>query len=575
MKRFLLIMLAAVMSTAMFAQQEKPFDKGPLVTTKSLMRTAQKGEIISNKSDVVKKGIARSAETGLYYYKPEGSMYETDYIISSQGLGYYPNTYLTVPAWQNFTFENMSDNPSSTVWWVDDINYSETYPSNIDSNGNLTLSTIPGGGYYGYYTPYLKNTSGTESYAMGDADNYLGVVEGSFQIGYLGFLDFKQPYGLWADNTYISGSQKVTYNDEEWTTSELVQTYPAPASPLYVEDVKMLVVTKSTLLSNGKELTMEIYENNGEYLWDDAYERGDLKETLTATIDDFEEAYTVDGLTFGFLRFSKKVVDPIFSVMEEPIIIDYPMTIYIEDMDDPDVDFGTTAYDMYDCDNVKEISGVTLNCYKGDDKMSIGYSNPLGIVLMFDGMMDKVMVADEIVWGDGYDDTGYSILQISDDGKTCDNYGMEDSYYNLGAVFAETAREWYDEDDNENYSYIVSQTTDEENDWITTVYADTEDYSYYNGYYANYISFETEQLPDGMEGRSAVLYLTGAGYTDSQPVIIIQGDAEVPSGINSVLAYPEQAAKTKYAGTYNLAGQRVSDSTKGLVVKDGKKVLVK
>ncbi|MCD7714002.1 MAG: hypothetical protein LUI08_03620, partial [Prevotella sp.] len=133
-----------------------------------------------------------------------------------------------------------------------------------------------------------------------------------------------------------------------------------------------------------------------------------------------------------------------------------------------------------------------------------------------------------------------------------------------------TVRDWEDEDGNENYSYIISQNTDEDNDWITgyNVY----DYSEY-GYYL--IEFQTEALPSDMEGRSAVLYFTGAGYTDSQPVIIIQGNAEVPSGINSVLAYPEQAAKTKYAGTYNLAGQRVSDSTKGLVVKDGKKVLVK
>ncbi len=58
-------------------------------------------------------------------------------------------------------------------------------------------------------------------------------------------------------------------------------------------------------------------------------------------------------------------------------------------------------------------------------------------------------------------------------------------------------------------------------------------------------------------------------YTDIfEQILAIESVAE---GITEVAADVNNAAK----GTYNLAGQRVSDTAKGLLIKDGKKVLVK
>ncbi len=575
MKRTLLVMLAVVMSTAMFAQQEKPLDKGQLVFTNSLMRTVQKPEIISGKSYAEKKGMARSAETGLYYYKPAGSMYETEYVISAQGIGYYYNTILAVPAWQDYTFENMSSNPASTYWFIDDINYNQTYPAMIDESGNLTLYTYPGG--YGYLNPVLQTITGTDSYVMGtygDNSMYAGWSEASYVMQYLGFIDNKDDYTGFSDGTYISGSQSFSYNGSTWTTSELVQTYPAPASTLYAEDLRVKVVTNSTLLKNGKEITMNIYTNNGKSIEDDDYELGELKETLTATIDDFEEAFTSNGTTVGFLHFSKKVDDSIFGTMEEPITIDYPMTIYIEDIDDPDVDLGICGYVLYDCDDQTGISDIRFTGYNDEETRLFSYNDVgMGMNIMFNGIMDKIIVQSELVYGDGYDGDGYNILKISDDGKTCNTYGVdENSYYNLKAAFVETVRAWYDEDGNENYYFDeIAQTTDEDNEWITNIIADTSDYSYEDGYFANYVSFEAEPLPEGMTGRSAVIYLKGSGCTADTPIIIIQGDAEVPEGIETVTA----SSAKKSAGTYSITGQRVSDKAKGIVIRDGKKYLNK
>ncbi|MCD8289153.1 MAG: hypothetical protein LUC26_04485 [Prevotella sp.] len=568
MKRFLLIMLAAVMSTAMFAQVK---------VSKEGMKTANFAKMVKaqapvlNKAETVNKGIARSQETGLYYTKPEGSMYETTY----KGMNSYIQTFVVVPAWEeNYAYTNMST--VASTW---QLYNSSTYEFEDDTTGMTDFEfsyLYPG---YGYYTPMLRDQAKTDYYTMDpyyfDAEygGYEGMLFASYDIDQMGFFNNKEwtVFGS-MDNGNLTGSGTVTYEGVTYTCESVGQLFPAPASPLYVESIDVMGnINGSVGAKDSAMVTMKIYNTD----------TGKLMETLTAGEGDFSEGATVQltgsstSTTCCFLNFTKKVTDEIFGEMTEPITIDYPSTIIIEGFDNSNIDFGVAGFQKYECDDMSylpenEYGDIFLDCISSDgEEIELRYEG-LAMSPVFNGMMDKIMAEDELYWDDYTSFTGYSILQMSDDGKTCDTYGMEDSDYNLGAVYVETVRDWEDEDGNENYSYITTQNTDEDNDWITgyNVY----DYSEY-GYYL--IEFQTEALPSDMEGRSAVLYFTGAGYTDSQPVIIIQGNAEVPSGINSVLAYPEQAAKTKYAGTYNLAGQRVSDSTKGLVVKDGKKVLVK
>ena len=73
----------------------------------------------------------------------------------------------------------------------------------------------------------------------------------------------------------------------------------------------------------------------------------------------------------------------------------------------------------------------------------------------------------------------------------------------------------------------------------------------------------TESLID-MEGTTSFYVKEGAGTTPYQY-------GTDPSGINSVVAKGNASS----TATYNLAGQRISKEYKGIVVKDGKKVMVK
>ncbi len=80
------------------------------------------------------------------------------------------------------------------------------------------------------------------------------------------------------------------------------------------------------------------------------------------------------------------------------------------------------------------------------------------------------------------------------------------------------------------------------------------------------IKFTASALPTEITGRYATITFMQEGAL--LPVTIVQG--ENLTGVESV-----KAVKAENGTAYNLAGQRVSDSFKGLVIKDGKKMMVK
>ena len=65
---------------------------------------------------------------------------------------------------------------------------------------------------------------------------------------------------------------------------------------------------------------------------------------------------------------------------------------------------------------------------------------------------------------------------------------------------------------------------------------------------------------------NSVIITTGNGFQ----FMAITVNADLPTGVQGVKA---EGAKAKVAGTYNLAGQKVGDDYKGIVVKDGKKTV--
>ena len=106
-------------------------------------------------------------------------------------------------------------------------------------------------------------------------------------------------------------------------------------------------------------------------------------------------------------------------------------------------------------------------------------------------------------------------------------------------------------------------------DYTTATGTDDEGNEY--EYFVNGIDYDlvftAEALPEGIENRTCkiVFFQTGAKLT----VTVIQ-DID-PDAITTIV----EKTPAKDSRAYNLAGQRVNGNLKGVVVKDGKKVLVK
>jgi hypothetical protein len=135
-----------------------------------------------------------------------------------------------------------------------------------------------------------------------------------------------------------------------------------------------------------------------------------------------------------------------------------------------------------------------------------------------------------------------------------------------------------DETEEPTYSLsIESITTDEEEaeeipEWINIEIAN-EDYSTDDeANFVNGIDYDmvitTTALPEGVKSRAAqfVFMQTGAKLT-----VTVTQDADYDDAITTIVAEPV----VKNSRAFNLAGQAIGKTFKGVVVKDGKKVLVK
>ncbi len=585
MKRFLLSLSVAFVATATFAQGRiSSFDKGEMAPMPQKIEVATQANVANTTAIGMQNSPRRSKATGLYYYKPYGSMY--DNTMNSVG-GVYMATFLVIPAWDDCTYINMSNNPTANSW------YCGTYDMEdfVEPNGDLTIGLYPG---YGYYedggNPFM--VLGSEAFGMGAkwSDGYGPYVYAANEMEMLGFLDNKETATLGSlSSGYMIGTGTYTGNltgldakgdtvsiSGTFTCSHVTQHYPAPASPVYVQNIYLegvfldMAMTDNEPLKNGATLTMEICDS----------ETGELLETLTATTGCFTSwGYLYDSsynyYNAGLIKFSKWEDDDLFGSTEAPIVIDRATTVYVRGFENSDVNFGVRLDFLKEWDGERELSEARAGFVIPNDEITpfgLYYSSSAtgevcSLNLHMEGLMDKVYVGDTLVFGDGAQYGGYNVLKISDDGKECYTYGMdENSSYNLRMIYTETACEWFDENSNENYYFSNLP------DWITSVYVNDYYYDVNSLSYVNYVWFDAEPLPSDVSGRMAAFRLHGRGIASDVYVVVVQGDAD-PTGIENIQAATTTNVSSK--GTYNVAGQRVSDSAKGLLIRDGKKFIAR
>lgn len=560
MKNFSFLTVALVASSAMFAQNVDNIEGGRIAKTdfvaKSMnMSNVSVGEKITGRFGGI-SAPQKSVANGLYYNRPEGAFY---YGWDIDGGGYYFSALVVAP-WTEFTFKNMSTDPTTVEWFLNFPKLNSTgtayegydernVTDNADANGNYTAILSPG--YYSV-APTIKR--GTSQFTLSEGNpNWAGKVGRETKVylndslySFCG-VDHNQGYyyGSGSLSTeYFWGTGNVTSKNGTGTCFGIRQEYDKPMSPMYVEKAFIMGLSASANpLPADKKLSLFIINR----------ETGNPTEMLTATVTDIQDIQyntTVKKYTFD-VHFTKKVNTPL-GVMIAPIVIDYPFAVQIEGFDEEGVDVGLYGNEIADGDNVKEAKFLV----NYEDGAYTHYYSGLALPLCFQALFDGVQVWESVTL-DGQVIEGVNVVKVSEDGATCKSNVFSD----INGAIVETATPWFDNDGAEMYF-----KTEDAPEWVNLVA------TYDNTLDKYIVSAVCEALPVGQKGRSAIVYIEGRGATSDVPVIVVQGDAEIPSNINNAVADKFVDAN---APVYNINGQRVTKATKGLLIQNGKKYLNK
>jgi len=555
MKKTLLFSLIACMASMSVAQSVRA--TAPQLE-KHLVKTemAKKAMIASSSAlsaEQLSNGPRKTAKNGVYYTKPEGSMWAG---YSKEGYGYYYGINVLSPAVDN-VFVNMCTKSNSAVWSIN----GNTYDG--DSINNFHYGTLPMGG--GYYVPTI--TVGKTSWSLDELSENLSDGYGTMLItDSIGSHTFSAPncagYGFGAfDTGYLYGNGIVTFSDgSSYPGYGVSQDYPKPASPLYVEDIHAIVYTDGTAPIQGDAvLPMYITQDTT------------LIAELTATAADVSDVlyegsvqYTKTGkVAMYIITFSQKVVDDFGTEIASPFVLDSAFTVTITGFMNEGINAGFRGNDEIGEDTPVGASARPLIYSEEDDAVySFGYSLDEGenlvLDLCFNSCFDYVDVVTELTntqTEEVY--TGCNVLVVSADGETVYNQGVG-AESDMNFVFVNHAFEWISNDAN---NYIEVEDLPE---WLEVIYeSEYDEEGAYTG--TTYVGVVCEPLPEGETGRTATITYTGKGYTAPNSIVVIQGEGA--TGLEKVATVSEDVV-------YNVYGQRVNNAN-GFVIKNGVKTIMK
>lgn len=574
MKNLLLVTAAfAMVATTSLAQGANVEKKNSVKIAGLTRQFDAKNLVVKNVAKSMATAPRKTAATGLYYTRPTGSYVSG---ITKDGMGAYVNYIIAAP-FKNVVYNNKSTDPSKTRWTINGNDATQF----ADAAGNLDMGSF---GFYdsmiSFYNPSL--TDGTNTYMYGETGQYFaqrGNVSYA-RVDSLGPISnsddrlYKTKYAWGGLSTnYLYGSGTVTFKEEDGSdliavSQGVVQPVEAPMSPLYVEDVYMQVYTKSVPVSGDAKLNLYIIatkeENGTVKLTTDTIAK--LAATAADTVKLFGPEETKYGSISGYnVIFSQKIKDEFGLDAVAPFTIDKPYAFVLTGCENPNVDIDILASEA-----VGEEASIPARAILTDGKQP--WQQPLykgaGMVVNFNmtAMFDYVEVQNQIQGDDGtvmLDQA--NVVRVSADGKTIKNEKAATDEDNLGGVMALTSLPWVDNNGLPNYMAVNGLP-----DWILDINCLQDGHLEANMDERNgavLLAPVCEPLPAGTEGRVAVIELQGRGYKSKASIIVLQGNAEIPTAISSV----ENNKVAKAGKTFNLAGQQVSAAAKGILINNGKK----
>lgn len=599
-----LLLFAALAMTAMVA------DANPLSVEK--VKKAALSESIATqqpkKAGIFgKKSVSkRSMATGIFYTRPEGTMYKC---FTEAGGGYYP-VYLVANPFVNTLFVPYVTQGTQYTWHMNLLDASGVAAQSYDisdmadpETGVLNFSAVLGSAY-----PLPTIVSATDSFTIGhtpwDATKYEGNRYWSQNKSYVSRLitDSIAPHSFIDDHSgssayfgVLTPKKVVTRNNDTWdylfgtgtfqmddddTLDSLAvsvgvqQYFEKPQTPLYVEDVFIHAMTYAAqpIVGNAK-LTMTI--SNAVYDQEsDKFVSGDKTfAVLECAAEDVSnvsdpEAFG-DGEIIDFVLTFKQKKASALGTNVEPFAIDDAFIVTVTGFNQEGVDI-----DLYGHENPVEDElepGYVIFDINGNITSGPLYRGIVSVPFIFNSCFDWAEVWESAEAGEQKLED-FNVLIVSNDGKTVSNKGYADANF----TYANTAFTWFNADDEENY-LLLDTNQEDMPEWIVNYYAESEMDEQYGSYTGRtMLSVECEALPEGVKGRYAVLYIYGRGYTSTTPLVIVQGEVDGIDEIIKTVGIENATVKTITSDKFfNLNGQQVKKATKGLVIKNGKKYINK
>ncbi|MCF0194446.1 MAG: hypothetical protein HUK00_04635 [Bacteroidaceae bacterium] len=569
--RKLLLVMSCVVAMGASAQQTK---KLPALSKPQPVKMERQQwdntatAVLAGTQKPTTSGPRRAAAEDVYYKTPAGSMW----VIVDQPLYSYTYPYQVLAPWTDFVYENMSLLKDGR-WFLNLSDGEYDISEYADEDNNYWDSCT--GGEAGYYAPnYEENgTSYVPSSKNGEMINYVMGVEfispmatniaggGVYTGGSL--QPNKNLYGA----GYIEYTDQETGEKQQGTALGILYTMRKPMSNLYVEKVGLWGSVNDVTLEampEGTELTMQIYNKENPEA---------EPVVLTCKGEDLVFTMEYSNRNFYMVNFTQKVLDPISGEEQAvPFVIDYEAEIDILGFDQEGVNLNILGVGLTE----EFLDGTEDNPYDqayfmvrnevtGDVRYHY-YSSCLP-VLGFYGMFEVINVTSEAQTETGVI-TDLDGMVVSADGATCTNYVDA----TMPGVEVLTALDWTNDETGED-RYWSDDMYDYE--WINNLvltqftYSDGEPIG---GAYA--VAVECQPLPAGETVRYACIHITGNGVT-SAPIYIIQGEGTIEeckrvTAVNSI-----KAVNTTNDKFFNIAGQNVKKTTKGLIINNGKKHIVK
>lgn len=506
----------------------------------------------------------------VYYLKPAGVPFEA---MAKSG-NIVGTSYLYVPGYYEAKFEPVAPEGTQLFW----------HQNAFDMYGNCTSYDRTGQETFLYHSDndgnfYLKSrmnsanalptlVCATDSFTLSEENEHWGPLDYDLPAVMFwypqiksGTLDERESYcrplqfvddkvgslqlgGM--DNEHLFGSGTVS--DGQYTAYGVQQVMEKPIAPLWVEDIFLQSISRSTVvIPEGKSLKMTV-TNVREDETGLKLPGSEVIAELYCTPEDLinqGEGQDGDGTTWNFNA-------AVFKSEEGGFLIEDEFAVVITGLDQEGVDINFTGskipyYNttMQPANHILTYMGQTgsLNIYP-DDKIALGVT----LTAKFDFANAYIDYTND---GDaGYN---YGLVKQDNDGRHGITICNPDLTFE-GAV-VQINGDWYDAKGNEEYKLVGLPS------WVKSYTVDDSNFKYAG---LTVISFTCDPLPEGVEGRHCDIQIEGKGVTSTQPITIMQGEA---TGVKDV----EQVKRAEEAPMYNLNGQLVGKDYKGVVIQNGQK----